>query len=523
LNQLDFDQIKANALAAIPTLKLSEAVTTPSSKETPLSFLIEKRQVVPDSKGLTSTYINKYLLNPYNENIYLTASKNISIAEHYNRSYRGDIEVTSRSNYLAVINVVDFEKYLYSVVTSEMGGFSLEALKAQAVAARTFALTRGNAYVIANISDTTADQAYNGAGTENENCRIAVDSTSGIVMMYYDTYGKLKLASPYYSSNMGGQTAVGSEVWGNNVVYTKSVASPDQIAESNVIWYRVIMSKLPSSQAKMVGTVGYIHSDYLQDTGRKTGSGQSVYTSTTAVKIRTAPSTSRGDEIYVLDSKGNKILDSKGNPVPLRLNPGDEAVKLEQVRQWNSYSWITRDYSGIEMKTIINKKLTDWNKPTYSTSIKSLVVSKRGPSNRLMEVKANGQVLPVSNPDRFRSILGGIWSTKDVEIENSASYTVLGADGKKINSPDNLRTLYAISASSPSTPKAINQAFIALNKNNRSMYRTIQPFFRIKGKGNGHGLGMSQWGAEGLARQGKKYDYILNYYFKDITLQKGTN
>jgi stage II sporulation protein D len=523
LTDTDFNQIKAAALAAMPTLVLTEADTITTSTHTAPAYLIERKQVNPNATGTAMTYLMKYALNPNGSKLYLSASttRNISLAERLNHSYRGAMEVTAFNNYLAVINELPFEQYLYSVVTSEMGGFSPEALKAQAIAARTYALTKGMKYQIANISDTTFDQAYKGAGTENSDCVAAVNATSGVVMMYNG-----KLAVPYYSSNMGGYTATSDEVWGGTVGYIKSVSSPDQIAETTKkYWYRVILSARPASLSTMEGTVGYIHSDYLKDTGRKTAAGQPIYTATTAVKVRTAPTDNPtlADEINKVDANGKLVLDSYGKPIPVRVNPGDEVVYLEKRRQWNAYSWVTEDYSGADLKAIINKKLANMGKPTYTSNITTLNVTKWGPSGRMVEVQGNGKVIPVYSPDGYRSMLGGLWSTKGVQIDNSATYTVLGSDGRTISSPATIRNLYAVSGNSPTTPQVVDEAFIALNSKNTSRYRTIQPSFRFIGYGFGHGLGMSQWGAEGLARQGKTYDYILTYYFKDITLQKGTN
>ncbi len=64
---------------------------------------------------------------------------------------------------LALVNEVPMEQYLYGVVGSELSsGWPTEALKAQAVAARTFAIKQGNKYEIAQVTDTTLDQAYYG-------------------------------------------------------------------------------------------------------------------------------------------------------------------------------------------------------------------------------------------------------------------------------------------------------------------------------------------------------------------------
>ena len=49
---------------------------------------------------------------------------------------------------------------------------------------------------------------------------------------------------------------------------------------------------------------------------------------------------------------------------------------------------------------------------------------------------------------------------------------------------------------------------------------TTSPGFVITGNGYGHGVGMSQWGARGLAEQGYDYQYILKYYYENATIEK---
>ena len=101
---------------------------------------------------------------------------------------------------------VFIEDYLYGVLPYEMGNSSdMEALKAQAVAARTYTVRMmqaraGGRY---DVKDTTSDQVYRGTPSGNANCRAAVDSTKGIVLMYGSNY-----ITTFYSSSNGGQTEV---------------------------------------------------------------------------------------------------------------------------------------------------------------------------------------------------------------------------------------------------------------------------------------------------------------------------
>lgn len=125
--------------------------------------------------------------------------------------YRGNIEILKTSEGLAVINEVLLEEYLYSVVPSEMpASYPLEALKAQAVCARTYAyrkmINSGLPSYGAHLDDSTAFQVYNNIN-ENAETTKAVRETKGELLYYgndlADTY--------YYSTSCGFGTT--TDIW----------------------------------------------------------------------------------------------------------------------------------------------------------------------------------------------------------------------------------------------------------------------------------------------------------------------
>lgn len=120
--------------------------------------------------------------------------------------YRGIIELdrtNKKSNGYVIVNVLDLKNYLKGVVPNEMPVyFGLEALKAQCVAARNYALRpRDKFYNEFDICDSVACQVYFGAKTEKELSNRAVDETDGLVALYN---GEMILA--VYSSTAGGYT-----------------------------------------------------------------------------------------------------------------------------------------------------------------------------------------------------------------------------------------------------------------------------------------------------------------------------
>ena len=127
--------------------------------------------------------------------------------------YRGRMELGAGRGSILVINAVDVESYLQGVVPAEIGYLTedvLEAVKAQAVAARTYALRRvGNGRSETyDLLATTADQVYRGKKAEHPLANRAIRETRGVVAVYHGT-----LIHAYYSAACGGRTAAIRDVW----------------------------------------------------------------------------------------------------------------------------------------------------------------------------------------------------------------------------------------------------------------------------------------------------------------------
>jgi len=126
--------------------------------------------------------------------------------------YRGIIEIAREPNGFTIINEICIEEYLYAVLPSEMPtGFGVEALKVQAVTARSFAFnqffTNRFARYGAQIDDTTASQVYNNI-PENEVSIQATRNTAGMVLAFENS-----VVSANFFSTSAGATANSGEVW----------------------------------------------------------------------------------------------------------------------------------------------------------------------------------------------------------------------------------------------------------------------------------------------------------------------
>lgn len=138
--------------------------------------------------------------------------------------YHGKLMVKNVNGKLTVINDIDLENYIKGVVPSEMPpSWEFEALKAQAIAARSFALANlgKQAKHGYDLKDNTEDQAYGGASSETNITNKAVEETHGLVLTY-----DMKIISAYYSASAGGMSS--TSVWGGYVPYLRSVPSFDE-------------------------------------------------------------------------------------------------------------------------------------------------------------------------------------------------------------------------------------------------------------------------------------------------------
>jgi stage II sporulation protein D len=125
---------------------------------------------------------------------------------------------------MTVINELLIEDYLKSVVPSEMpASWHSEALKAQAVCARNYALTNMNKYSKYgfNLDDTVNSQVYNGVKSEYPASTAAVNDTAGKALRYNG-----ELVSTLFYSSSGGRTENVKYVWGNELPYLLSVDDP---------------------------------------------------------------------------------------------------------------------------------------------------------------------------------------------------------------------------------------------------------------------------------------------------------
>ncbi|AFZ33884.1 SpoIID/LytB domain protein [Stanieria cyanosphaera PCC 7437] len=168
------------------------------------------------------------------------------------RWYRGRTHLVRQGDTLTAINYVDLEDYLYSVVGAEaVATWPLEALKAQAVAARSYALYKSSTErsSLYDLDTTIGTQVYKGLDTEYTTTHQAVNGTAGQVMTYN---GKVILAA--FHSSSGGHTENVEDVWTSPLPYLRAVVDYDQ--QSPVFqWDKVVSAQQMNNLIAGVGTI----------------------------------------------------------------------------------------------------------------------------------------------------------------------------------------------------------------------------------------------------------------------------
>lgn len=218
-------------------LETTERVSLSSSSRIKISALAD-RKVHHDGKGGKIYFYPEKVRQPV-------------IVESWNSPlfvngvpYRGAIELHSRMGRLLVVNVVTMDEYLSGVVPCEISsGWNVEALRAQAVAARSYAY-----YHIMNGTDplydlnaTNRSQVYRGAGVETERTNRAVRDTSGQVVAHNN-----RPILAFFHSTCGGGTVDNDKVWsGQALEYLRGVrceycsASPHYSWEDKLTLYEI--------------------------------------------------------------------------------------------------------------------------------------------------------------------------------------------------------------------------------------------------------------------------------------------
>ncbi|MDO4721035.1 MAG: SpoIID/LytB domain-containing protein [Peptostreptococcaceae bacterium] len=200
------------------------------------------------------------IIHPMNAPIYINK-----------KPYRGGVSFKiDKSGKLTVINVLWLEEYLYGVVPKEMVySWGMEALKAQAVAARTYAIRNYGRYGAQgfDLCPTQNCQVYGGIEAENPRTTQAVDETRGLVL-----YHAGKPIQAVYHSSSGGTTENSENIWAEPIPYLRAVNDEFSLGSPHDEWeYEITKANLEKKLAaagKKVGSILAISTDKVSENGR---------------------------------------------------------------------------------------------------------------------------------------------------------------------------------------------------------------------------------------------------------------
>lgn len=177
---------------------------------------------------------------------------NATVLKPISATFKGVIVLSAEKEGISVINRVPIEDYLASVMASEMGNAPLEALKAQAVLARTFLVRWGLRHGKAHACDADHCQVYKGSNPANKEHYRAVRETDGEVLFYGD-----KPVEVLFHSSCGGWICEPKYVWkgGRELPYFWTGEDTDCFSDHNSAWKVFVPLKVCPTVRRIPGTL----------------------------------------------------------------------------------------------------------------------------------------------------------------------------------------------------------------------------------------------------------------------------
>ena len=268
------------------------------------------------------------------------------------KPYRGRLLIKGKK----VINIVNVEDYLKGVVPCEMGNRPFEALKAQAVAARSYAISRLNQYEDYDLLPDEGDQVYGGVESEVSLATKAVDETYGLVLTY-----KGKVIDARYSSTCGGKTASSADTWGKSYSYLESVRDKFCIISPYYSWKKVVDKGILFDRVRK----------YLSNMVNKdVDSIKSIriYRKDKSGRVKTLEIKTKNDTYKVSGDNIRELLDVKSRLFKLNISKNNVIIEGKgfghgvgmcqwgaigmAIKGWNFKRILKHFYKGVHLKKI---------------------------------------------------------------------------------------------------------------------------------------------------------------------------
>ena len=400
------------------------------------------------------------------------------------RSYRGDFLLTRNG----LLNVLNLEDYLRGVLPAEVGAkWPQEALRVQAIISRTYLLrqslnrsTRGY-----DVTDSVSDQVYRGAGVETARTNQAVQSTAGEVLIY----GKDLAFTPFHSDS-GGHTANNADVWGKVLPYLGGVPEPRAYRSPNTSWaVRISRTTVESALAKIGGSVGTVSEIRIAGTdkgGRSTaltfiGPRGSKTVKSSLFRMAIGPNILKSTML----TAGSGPVSGSAPQQPAPSAPPADSAAMPEIKESD---WVP-DASGSTDGGLPRAPVPTSNEPLSPAQ-----------EERLTRMTADGVFTTaelidmLTNPDKKKGYLY-------IGFQRSGRRKPASQPAAK---PPRTTVVPPAPVPAPSSPPPIPGG-AAITKEGDA--------FIFRGRGWGHGVGLSQWGALTLAGEGWTAERILEHYY----------
>ena len=391
---------------------------------------------------------------------------------------------------VSLINVLPIEAYIAGVLPYEISNsWPIEVQKEFAIAARSFTLThlgtsKHSSYGF-DLCNTDCCEVYKGAGRINEAVMEAVLGTKGIVISYDGG-----IVTSYYSSTVGGVTVSSADCWGGaEVPYLQAIETPweDYMNHSNGFWINEVS---PYQLLERLNKAGY---NELQG-GIADLEIEELAKNSTYVK-----------KLKVTDIYGTSVTITYTDKVRTSLTPYVNSANFVVGRGSVEYTEETPSFvgSGVQAAAISGTQL---DKSEGFTETDELYILTSDSYDKIDYV---GEV-------RIMTSKGEIECTKHTlfTVSKQTAEAYIGTEEF-----DKIRDEVESSSSTGGVEQHTTETVRSdSGLTTKIAYAEDANNFIFVGKGWGHGVGMSQWGAYDLAENGYTYDAIIKAYFPTIDL-----
>ena len=388
------------------------------------------------------------------------------------RNYKGILILENGSSGFNIVNKVDVEYYIKGVLKDEMNPkWPQEALKAQAVLARTYVLTSQKHGSYNVCADPQHCQLYGGID-ESPSIKEAVEATQSETLSYSG-----KPAQVFYFADSGGTTASSKTVWGKDIPYLISRPEPVAYTSPSGSWQATISKAQAASRLNAAGiSIGTLSS----------------------LRVYSRDESGRAQQIELSGSGGRQLIPAS----KFRTLLGANVIKstLFDFSAMPAAAFVL-PYTPAAAQPIYPPRTANTPAKTYPNPDRSTMPSK--PEDKLFWMAKN----KIFTTAELMSMIG-----KEKEYGKFIAEGEARMSGKAIPATQKTQTIQPQAVTIPAASSA-GGTFT-----NASADGDVITIF---GRGFGHGVGMPQWGAKALAEAGWNYRQILEYYFPGTTVERG--